>query len=314
MTSLVKSGFRKIELTRVMQGPAASACRYALAPLTRGVDVEVSDDSKVRAASLGLINTWRARLLVLQQAGWESIREPEQLSRLGNCPPAGVAETKGGTFSCRKYRICPFCWCRQYVLEVFARIYAISSRFEATRQPFDLVEVRTERKYPIKSYLLAAPLDWIKHCKSGYYREYMPDAYGGFVLCTIEPPDYSARDRNYRLLQRVLALVPKRAPTPPVELARMDSDELQQESRKVRRTSNPALAAITAAVGRTCIYPKQLMQGNAKETVDILDAQAMTWKSESEGRARKQFPVRTSEFYGVLRQRRAPTIPEDGMP
>ncbi len=314
MASLVKAGFRKIELTKVKQGPAASACRYALAPLTRGVDVEISDDRKVRIAAAGLINTWRARLLVLQQAEWASVREPTQLSTLGNCPPVGIAETKGGTFSCRKYRICPFCWCRKYVLELFARIYTISSRFEASRQPFDLIEMRTERKYPVKNYLLDAPLDWIKHCKSGYYRTFLPDAYGGFVLCTIEPPNYSTGDRSYRLYQRMLALVPKRTPTPPVELSQMDSEEPQQECRKVRRASNPDSTTIAAAVGRACIYPKQLMQGNSKETVEILDAQSLSWQAEPGCQVRKKVPVRTSEFYGVLRRQLSPTIPEVGTP
>jgi len=267
--------------------------------------VEISDELKMKSTVAILVNTWRARLLVLQQAEWELIREPEKLRNLGNCPPVGIVESRGGTFSCRQYRICPFCWCRKYVLELFARIYAIRARCDKKRLPFDLIEMRTERLYPMQDYFLEAPFDWIKHCKASYYREQLPDAFGGFVLCTVEPPDYSKKERHYRLYQRMLALVPKRVPTPSVELSPMDSSEPQQESRQVQRASNPSVIAIAAAVGRVCIYPSQLMRGSATDTVKILNAQAMIWKKDRTGQARKQFPVRMSEFYGILRRRRS---------
>lgn len=301
-------GWRQIIMTGFKEGPPAAACRYALSPLTAGKDVEQSDELEVLLAAKGLLRQWRGRLLALQQAGWERLRDHEKLRSYGNCPPVGIVETKGGTFSCRQYRICPFCWCRQYVLELMARIQRLVRQYPKAGVPFDLVEVRMDRRYPVNDYAADVLFHWIRVGKNTYYRENLAEAYGGFVLCSVEPPNYSKPDPCFRLYHRVLALIPKRLPTPGEEVAALNESETQKVTRKVLRTSRLTEHSIAAAVGRVCLYPAQLMTGSAEETVEILNAQSMSI-DHSGPHPKKVFPIRMSEFYGVLRRKTATPVP-----
>jgi len=299
--------FRELAAKKAKQGYAASACRYALTTLTGGKDVEVGKgrEQVIVDAANGLLSAWRARLVVLQQAGWKSIDTASKLQVAGNCAPVGVATSSMSAFSCQRYHVCPFCWCRHRVLDLFARAREVWERQPEGPVPFDLVEVRNERLYPLENFYVDAAFDWIKRSKSKYYRLRLSDAYGGFMLCTVESPNYHKKERHYRLYQRILALVPKLAPTPSDELQPGDVGEFEQVTRSVRRTFSPDLRGLAAAVGRVCIYPAQMMRGNAKEIAEILNAQSVSHVEDKKtGKLRRKVPVRMSEFYGVLRKQR----------
>ena len=69
----------------------------------------------VAAASLRLVDRWRARIWHLHQMGWErTVNRPDAFSRkwrMLNCPPS-TCRTSPSSRPCRVATACPHCWGR----------------------------------------------------------------------------------------------------------------------------------------------------------------------------------------------------------
>lgn len=67
---------------------------------------------------------WIYRLESLNKAGWDVIRHKKNHAYAVNCPPFGVS-TDDTAAKCRRPAVCPFCYARERVLNVYRRFSAL---------------------------------------------------------------------------------------------------------------------------------------------------------------------------------------------
>ena len=297
-----KNRFRNFKVTNVRVDHKSQAYRYALSNLTgaRGVFAADEFDKLVISATARLQEQWRARVWGLRSLGWGPAGTPAGLISTMNCPPVGVFTNQPGLRRCKNYWVCPFCWCRQQIDSVFARV---TEAISCPAHDWDLVEVITTRKHPREDWAPQAIYDWVRHSKDTYLREYIPEAKGAFVLCTIEPPDIHSEKKQpfYTLRHRVLAVVLSQElrVMPPEEVVAKDG---VLTKRTVKRTLGLTKEHLGAVIGRVCMYPRAMLTGDIKETVRLLELRAPGTVNQS-GKSKRAGGVRMSGFYGILRRR-----------
>ena len=269
------------------------AQRYALSPLTGSANKDPGDqEAAITNATLDLIEEWRARVYVLRTEGWKRPTTGKNLIYTLNCPPIGVLTNRQKLRPCNQYAVCPFCWSRHYVEETFDALeYAYFSRDAKRPLKLDLVEVTTTELLPTNDWGLQDLLQSIQDHRIDFLHEFLPNE-GAFQLYTIEPSD--PRDRStsphWIFQQRVLAMIDPFQESPP------DRGEYVGQRRVVRRHHGVTRKTLGMAVGRTCLYPTQMMRGPKAAVVELLELKR-TWG----GKSSKGF--RMSGFYGLLRNK-----------
>ena len=202
----------------------------------------------------------------------------------------------------------PYCWCRNTVLAVYPKLDWLLKGYRERSQSVDLLEIRTTRSYPIDEWSLEeGPAAWISSYRSDYIRKHLSKALGVYSLFSIEAPDFRKRSAAcYLLRQRILALVSCNHPTPPE--AREEDQGITIE-RAVSRVIQPDDRKVAGALGRTALYPVQMLRGPVKETAEILRILQRSSRVTPErySRAIPRGPgLRMSEKYGFLRGQKLP--------
>ena len=135
-----------------------------------------------------------------------------------------------------------------------------------------------------------------------------------YSLFSIEAPDFRKRSAAcYLLRQRILALVSCNHPTPPE--AREEDQGITIE-RAVSRVIQPDDRKVAGALGRTALYPVQMLRGPVKETAEILRILQRSSRITPNrySRAIPRGPgLRVSEKYRFLRNNRGPKLPFTSM-
>ncbi len=163
---------------------------------------------------------------------------------------------------------------------------------EDRKQPLklDLIEVTTTELLPTDERYLHQLFQFIQDHRTEFLRDHLPNE-GAFQLYTIEPPD--PRDQStrphWKFQQRILAMIDPFQESPP------EQGEFVGQKRVVRRHNGINRKRLGMAVGRTALYPEQMMRG-PKATV----AQWLELKRTWGGPASKGF--RMSSYYGRLRK------------
>jgi hypothetical protein len=156
-------GIRKIKMVHVSGRWQHKASRYALSSLTSGKGVATSDVA-VKKAARDLTRTWRERLKGLRRAGWSKIIDGGGYVYAANCPPVGVIIDQTDLRSCQNPQVCPWCWCRRYVLNAWDRfdqlLFPPDKKGEIL--PLDLIEICTDRIHPVSDGDVESALRWIK--------------------------------------------------------------------------------------------------------------------------------------------------------
>jgi len=264
------------------------AQRYALSPLTRFTSQDNADrEAEIAESTLKLIEQWRDRVYVLRSEGWKRPTGKNLIYTL-NCPPIGVLTDKK-TRPCNQYAVCPFCWSRHYVQETFDALkYAYFSRDAKRPLPLDLVEVTATELLPTDEWNLHGLFQFIQEHRAEFLREFLPNE-GAFQLYTIEPSDPRDRSRSphWKFQQRVLAMIDPLQEDPPTK------GEYVGQRRVVRRHHGVTRKKLGMAVGRTCLYPTQMMRGPKAAVVELLERKR-AWGGTG---------FRMSGYYGLLRNK-----------
>lgn len=260
---------RRMKLIAAGEQWRYKVCRYALSSLTGPSGVE-ADECEVIAATKHLIERWRARLPVLRASGWSAVQEAYMYVFAANCPPTGVLIDQMDLHPCNRRTICPFCWSRYYAMEAFHKfervLYPVGQEGSAL---YDLIEVVSARRYPIAECCLEDALWFIKNRRADYYRKDLPRAKGGYILCSLEPPDFDSDNPSWLLTHRTLAIVAiDDLYTPKSEVI----TQTPQTVRTVKRIVQPTRRKLVGSIGRIAMYPTRLMTGPVEATVAILEA------------------------------------------
>ena len=169
--------------------------------------------------------------------------------------------------------------------------YAYFSRDKKRPLPLDLVEVTTTELLPTDEWTLHNLFQLIQDHRTDYLSEFLPNE-GAFQLYSIEPSDPRDRSRvpRWRFQHRILAMID------PFQESPSSKGEFVGQKRVVRRHHGVTRKTLGMAVGRTCLYPTQMMQGPKAAVVELLERKR-TWG----GPASKGF--RMSGYYGLLRNK-----------
>jgi len=293
--------FRAAPLTKASGAYSSMAARYALAPLLwddPGTVRGGSEESILQAMEC-LRDLYKCRLAELRRAGWPAIKDARDFMFAANCPPYSVVAANPRQRSCRRPG-CPWCWSRRKVATPFHKLdYVLHGDVKRqTKLPnYDLYEVDTTFELrESEGRGLAFALDWVRTTKSTYYRNNFPDAVGGYVLCTIEPPKHDAVYEPWTLQHRVLAIVDSLTPCNPVEKA-----PVENSTRRVTQHCNPSRRDLPAIMGRVAQYPAGLMICNPEYAVELFNASG---RIRQPGRTPGTFSytsTRFAECYGAMR-------------
>lgn len=275
----------------------AKACRCALTELlgAAGNDPIGSPEYRVEISREGtysilrqykhLLLAWRARLAELRQAGWGPIRDPTRFVFANNCPPAGVMVNRG-IRTCKRAQVCPWCWCRDYVMAPFDRLSQFLYPDGGSRVgPYDLFEIHYRRYCHVPPWTLA---DVTELGQTLRLQRRLPGQLGAYSLTSLEPP-LPGKDPRYLLHTRVLYVLPHDCPA---ELAPSRQGDYLDVERSEQRISAPRRLDLVLALGRVARYPRRLFTGGVNQTVQVLHARPPGPRVRS---------VRAAEFYGCLR-------------
>lgn len=285
----------QFEITKVFGRWQDKAQRYSiLAPLT---GPKIDDLEDIKQAIYAVRQLRQTRLLAMRNLGLADLLLGDNFKFALNCPPGSVG-TNQPMRPCRRARTCPFCWGREVVVDAYQRLeYGVFGTTELTRyneatkkrehvppRLMDLIEIKTAQHIATlaESVELAAnPAAFLRG---------MP-AHGGYALSTIEP----AED-GWRVTRRGLALVdPSCALSEAcVQTANQRWEQVQVVDgvplrHDIRRTyAGIQRKNLVFAVGRTCMYPADLLRGDLQRVMEIMEASR-----------NKRFSV----YYGILRNR-----------
>lgn len=307
-------------LTGLRFGHAYQACRYALASVLRHADAVVppnnSEDVSIRYYN-HLAKVRLARITALSEAGWSRARNKNWLYYV-NCPPASATlESRDGCSYkyryCCQTAFCPFCWCRSYVLDVYDRLFYAYYGFEngnkppelerPMRNPFDLIEIVDT--YRINRDVVTNPgliLETNYGGSKGRRKvlDTLSGVEGAFQLVVVEPSPKRSKEKEQAvvtLTQRLLVLsLPDACEVP----ALSDETENVKMVRTVKKHDVISPEVLAGAIGRVSQYPRQMLHGNVKETVALLQFLNAYGRPNESGR-RSGF--RMSNYYGILRNR-----------
>ncbi len=130
-----------------------------------------------------------------------------------------------------------------------------------------------------------------------------------YSLFSIEAPDFRKRSAAcYLLRHRILALVSWSHPTPRETREEDQGIAIERTARRV--------AQLAGALGRTALYPVQMLRGPVKETAEILRILQRSSRITPNrySRAIPRGPgLRVSEKYRFLRNNRGPKLPFTSM-
>jgi len=245
------------------------------------------------AGILTVANRWQARVCRLREVGWKLARDSKTYQFLLACPPVTVATTKLARWGCRRYHICPFCWSRQYVRDLYLAIeyacygvlspgVALTGSVAERRYAYDLAVTEERYTYP-EATTIAEIFEGMRREQETMRRardSLVHRAPGGFILQTLSPTvDEKGNHRWLRSVRTLLLLLPhddlglsqegSLAERPPRRRA-LDNGA-QFLSDNVRHYYSVSRDNIAAAVGVTCLYPQGLMYGDAQMVCQYLN-------------------------------------------
>jgi len=293
----------EFEMRDVISTCDAKAQRYALSPLApngKGVEETLDDQGtrNIKGFMEHLISWRRHRINELRQAGWTRFEKSVAWIFAMNCPPVGVRTNRTGMRPCHEHAICPFCWARYHVAELYFRvIYALygttreahlhSSQGMEFYQPasLDVLTVRTTWWYPMNKFDLSFLFMDMEKTRKLFLQKSIPAARGAYVQYSIEPAVVQDNTLNvWQYTQRVFALIPPFAESPAADVF----DDQVACKRIVKRTAGGLREDIARAAGFTCIYPRELMTGPPSLVAALLTQRRGT---------------RMSSYYGILRNK-----------
>jgi hypothetical protein len=277
-----------------------------------GNRTEEQHNQAMISATHRLIEMWRARVLALSAHGWKYAGivtggdlYTESVWFMMNCCPCFTA-MEPDTRCCNRRHVCPFCYARQVVGVWEAIDYAFpnvmgevdpvdvvkqkctedvtshhAAEDESSRGraivfdedapaverryqrvfPYHLVDVVYSTEYPVKRNL---PLRDLISTVVASRRDGVDalDIRGAFINTTIEPWGGVGEDTGWVVNHRYLLMVPANAKLPD-SLTSMHS---------YNRIKKPTRRRINNAVIRACSYPRQLMVGDARHVVRLLNS------------------------------------------
>lgn len=279
---------------------------------------ETAKDATLRIgkAVLAVQLAWRARMVALRRQGWMRFADPTDWWFGVNCPPVSVLTNKYDLRPCREYQVCPFCWCRYYVQQLYlAMEYAfygtnrISWLDPALKgcekyEPLfsDLVVTTNTWWYPVKDWSLEEILGTIKteryarrplrrKPRFGDENRATPNEpplpnVGNFTLNTVEPGTREKDDHwpFWRRMERNVYIICPGENDPPKEISHPSVDC----TRTVRRLFSGGRTELGLAAGLACAYPVGMMRGPAAMVAAVMEA---------------RHGVQMSSYTGVLRNR-----------
>src|SRR5262245_50051765 len=111
------------------EASAHAARRAVLYPLCKppdGLSTEAMEEWCWQEAGPKLLKQWRARLVVLKEAGWNKLAGWKNMQYARNCWPGGMlglcAYEPSQTRTCQHPDLCPWCWARR-TIRVFKQVY-----------------------------------------------------------------------------------------------------------------------------------------------------------------------------------------------
>lgn len=292
------------------------AARYALQSVMPPDSVEpgTTDDSsqKVCRALQGVADEWHARVMELRELGWENAQDG--LSFLLNCPPPSVM-TKERKYTCRNYMVCPFCWCRTYPVELWRRFHRVfypdmpekdrdgeGIEFTAPKKalPYDLLEIRTTTKFDYKTEDLVDKLGTLLQPRQAEYLRSL-NSPGASQIYTFEPPNMQQDEPHWLFNHRILALYYPMDRSPSEELTERLPWSMDRSERTIRRHCGITYDRLLGAIGRTYLYPKQMLRGPARYVMQVLKY----YRRRSHRDRNRKLRLRASQMYGLLRNAKA---------
>lgn len=270
-------GWNWYVIDRVLAHYPARSDRSALKSLRCGHTFE-----KWKASVLEIQALWRACVVTQSDMDWSRLGHDTpwvqgiKTLQAANCPPVGVTtiprDDQDYRFErpCRLTMICPFCWCRRYVEQIYTRFY--SALFEYKKRRPELWLVTTE--FSIKRRSAQCVKAQAKHIMA---EELIEQSEGAVTLYLAEPT--ASYRRPFRMIQRVLAVVDKGG-----ICAKTLCDQRWTKRTKVREATPMELVH---AVGRVARYPSKMLLGDQDKVKRLLDGFTPS--------------RRMMEFYGCLR-------------
>ena len=238
----------------------ARACRWTVLSriLTKSKKLPIFKlDAEVVRAVNRVIFLWRRQLLRLRDLGWSPMLTKKfQYAR--NCEPSVVSMKPaiGGDHSrfCNLMDICPWCWCRQRVLEVYSRLQVGLARA-------GMVWEKGRREYPLKLALSRTSTECQTWDDPGILYDYPESDYqvargsvGERALGTLGVMSVSPRKASTLLHMAFVALLPLDYPTKP----------------KSRVVMVPSTRNLGRLVAEMCPYPRGLLLGKPEVVLPIL--------------------------------------------
>lgn len=230
-------------------------------------------NKSIIASMNSLRRLWQKRLADLKAAAWGPLAKESHHCFMRNCPPFGVLTHKITSKPCKRTRVCPFCYARQTVLEMFLfferELYGgtdPASRV-ARLEGRQLVEFHVDRACDLRPFPGEARgpkiLDYGRRLRVRVLNEHRQDelrlcgAKTGAVLYRLEP--FTSK---LRLVRSGILLTSQAVPDyfgtkygPNDKIIKYD------------RVDKHLLAEV---VGRVCRYPRQMLIAPAEDVVALL--------------------------------------------
>ena len=238
----------------MLHAAAFLAARYAIHPL---YDAPLNSPDKALAMMGALRKRWRRMAKLLFDAKWRGLLmhgepSPLKLTYMMNCPPFGMRlpedeeERSPQRRCCHRRSICPFCYCRDYVINAFDRLVG-----PATQKGRELWEFREIIRIKTRSdTTLAETTKKIKEIIVGSGRRQQhdmlrPKPVGGIVFHRVRPQRDGEKLTGFDVYRSTLAVV--EAGTE-LRLAKRSTIRLHRDCTK---------ANLARVVGRCFSYPSE---------------------------------------------------------
>lgn len=326
MTAAGKGVCIDFKFVRVGRVWLDAACRYALSPVLHTAAVVAGNDrngdEQIIEATKALQDSWRARVLALRRAGSEQLGRGKNWIYASNCSPIGIY-TMPPSRSCGHRQVCPFCWCRCYVVPLCRsmeyEIYHGEGVTEDNPTLSDILEIKVEWKFPQEKISIEQLFNRVVGVtdagtiieRKSPVEQYSLD--GAFQIFTIEPPDPRGRNPVWKLTKRILGVghpvemqIPEELEWDAEELASRGLDPAIRCTRKVRTTLDVTRRGIAGAVGRVLQYPRGMLRGPENRIAEMMNYRVNYITPTArlrEERPKKASGLRSANYYGVLRNK-----------